>query len=211
LRRTDLTPGDARLLIKAGCFDAIEGESSRPGLLWKLLAHEKGGRGPAPTLFEPPPAELPCPPGYDERTMLRHEAEVLGFLMSRHPLELHLPLLKPLSYVPGKDLERWVGKRVTCVGWFVTGKLVETKQGEPMEFLSFEDTTAIYETTFFPGAYRRFCSMIGRDRPFLLRGLVEEDFGAVTLTVADARPLEPPGRGARPTVRVDSRPSMVYP
>jgi len=52
-----------------------------------------------------------------------------------------------------------------------------------MEFISFEDTTAIYETVFFPKVYRKFCRMLSNARPYLLRGLVEEDFGAISLTV----------------------------
>ena len=32
-------------------------------------------------------------------------------------------------------------------------------------------------------AYERFCHMIQRDRPYLLHGKVESDWGAVTLTV----------------------------
>jgi DNA polymerase III alpha subunit len=52
-----------------------------------------------------------------------------------------------------------------------------------MEFLTFEDETAIVETTFFPQAYRRFCHIIDRQRPYLLTGKVEEDWGATTLTV----------------------------
>lgn len=200
LWRVSLAPSDARLLIKAGCFDGLEGEAARPALLWELAAHESRGgraRAHAPTLFDPLPAALPRPPGYDEPTMLRHEAEVLGFLVSRHPLTLYLHLLKPLSYVQAKDLPRWVGKRVTTLGWYVTGKMTETKHGEPMEFLSFEDTTAIYETTFFPEAYRKFCSLIDHDRPYLLSGKVEEDFGAVSLTVEHVRFLEPPRGGVR--------------
>jgi hypothetical protein len=39
------------------------------------------------------------------------------------------------------------------------------------------------ETTFFPQAYRRFCAMLDRHRPYILTGKVDEDFGAVTLTV----------------------------
>jgi len=52
-----------------------------------------------------------------------------------------------------------------------------------MEFLTFEDETGIVETTFFPDAYRRFCHIIDRERPYLLFGKVEDDWGAVTLTV----------------------------
>ena len=56
-----------------------------------------------------------------------------------------------------------------------------------MEFISFEDTTALYETTFFPEAYKRFCHMLSHTRPYVLRGKVEEDFDAITLTVRDLR------------------------
>jgi error-prone DNA polymerase len=54
-----------------------------------------------------------------------------------------------------------------------------------MEFVSFEDTTALYETTFFPRAYERFSRMLGYHRPYLLRGRVEEDFGVVSLSIED--------------------------
>jgi len=52
-----------------------------------------------------------------------------------------------------------------------------------MKFVSFEDTTGIYETVFFPKVYNRFCHMLNEMRPYLLKGKVEEDFTAVTLTV----------------------------
>jgi len=55
--------------------------------------------------------------------------------------------------VKAGDLHRHVGKHVTMVGWLVTGKTVQTKDGDPMKFLSFEDTTGIYETVFFPKVY----------------------------------------------------------
>ena len=68
-------------------------------------------------------------------------------------------------------------------GRWVTGKPVRTKHGEPMEFVTFEDTTAIFDTTFFPRAYARFCKKMVRHRPYLLKGKVEEEFGVATLNV----------------------------
>jgi error-prone DNA polymerase len=65
----------------------------------------------------------------------------------------------------------------------VTGKTVHTRDGDPMKFVSFEDTTGLYEAVFFPKAYDRFCHMLNELRPYLLKGKVEEDFTAVTLTV----------------------------
>ncbi|MGW8323731.1 MAG: hypothetical protein ACWGSD_19480 [Thermodesulfobacteriota bacterium] len=126
---------------------------------------------------------------YRPELLLRHELETLGLLVSRHPLEIYGPWLARARTVPAAQLPEYVGSKVTTVGWFVTGKTVLTRREEPMEFVSFEDTTALYETTFFPRAYERFSRMLGYHRPYLLRGRVEEDFGAVSLTVEEVAPL----------------------
>ena len=93
------------------------------------------------------------------------------------------------------DLHRHVGEQVTTVGWLVTGKTVQTKDGDPMKFVSFEDTTGIYETVLFPKVYNRFCHMLNEMRPYLLKGKVEEDFTAVTLTVHWIEFLDTPNQG----------------
>ncbi|PYQ10653.1 MAG: DNA polymerase III subunit alpha [Acidobacteria bacterium] len=193
LARVDADPSDVRLLIRSGCFDSIAAGRSRPALMWRLLAHAEG-RGAKSrrqlALFEPERPDLPSPPEVDEEKILRDEADTLDFLVSRHPLTLYRRELTRIRHVPAAELARHVGRRVTTVGWLITGKLVETRQGEPMEFLSFEDTTDIYETTFFPRAYERFCRMLTTTKPFVLAGKVEEDYSAITLTVEEARWLE---------------------
>ncbi len=82
-------------------------------------------------------------------------------------------------------LAEYAGRTVLTAGWFVTAKTVLTRKDEPMEFVSFEDTTALYETTFFPRAFDRFSVLLAPTKPFILRGRVEEDFGAVSLTVGE--------------------------
>jgi len=182
LRRTVVDAADAALLIKAGCFDALEGKERRPRLQWELLRH-RGERQKVGLLFDEEPAELPSPPPYDDRTVLRQEAETLGMLLSCHPLQLHRREIARLRPVPAARLGEWVGRYITMVGWWVTGKTVQDKNGRPMEFVSFEDTTAIFDATFFPGAYERFCRKLSRSRPYLLKGKVEEAFGVATLNV----------------------------
>ena len=44
-------------------------------------------------------------------------------------------------------------QNVTLVGWLITEKISETKRGEPMEFLTFEDQMAMHDATLFPDAY----------------------------------------------------------
>ncbi len=195
LRRVGPDPADAARLVRCGAFDSVAAGASRPALLWQLKAWET--RRLPGTLFELDLPPLPSPRQYDQRRLLCDEIETLGFLASRHPLTLYRGAMARWHPVAGRELARHAGREITTIGWLVTGKIVETRRGEPMEFLSFEDTTAIYETTFFPKAYARFCPLLSRSRPFVLRGRVEEDFGAVTLSVNEARPLTPE-RGGSP-------------
>lgn len=76
-----------------------------------------------------------------------------------------------------------VGKNVTIAGWLVTGKTVRTKKGEHMKFISFEDTTGIYETVLFPKVYNRYCHMLNTSRPYIIKGKVDEDFGSININV----------------------------
>jgi DNA polymerase III alpha subunit len=120
---------------------------------------------------------------YSPTLKLKHERETLGLIFSVHPLELYGNSINIRDYVSAKDLPASVGKQATTIGWPITGKTVQTKAGEPMKFVSFEDQTGIYETVFFPKAYHRFCHMLNLARPFILKGKIEEEFGAVTMTV----------------------------
>ena len=52
--------------------------------------------------------------------------------------------------VRAMDLSLHVGEEVTVIGWLITEKVISTKQGEPMEFVTFEDQTALYDATLFP-------------------------------------------------------------
>lgn len=198
LERADPEPSDARIMIRAGCLDSIAGGRGRAGMAWEVMARAAAGKRDGRGLSLFPPAREAAPPvtsdGYDEAAMLRHEVEALGILISRHPLALYRRRLERLKFVKARDLGQYVGKRVTMIGWFVTAKTILTKDRKEMEFASFEDTTAIYETTFFPRAYSRFCHMLSRTRPYVLRGKVDEDFGAVSLGVEDLWFLDQAGK-----------------
>lgn len=193
LGRLDIDLSDVRILIKSGAMDSISRGATRPEMIWKALAWYEARAARRPmvrSLFQDIQPIVPPPvPQYSSRTILEHELKTLDFLISRHPLTLYQQSLSRLKHVRGSDLYKHIGKRVTTIGWWVTGKVVTTKEEEPMEFISFEDTSALYETTFFPQAYERFCHMLNRSRPYILTGLVEEDFGAMTLTVDSVRLL----------------------
>jgi len=199
-RRARLTPSDARLLILAGCFDSLEVTKTRPELLWEVTL-----KGSSPVfspakkigtdsghssnhkrqsdLFTLPSPIPPKVPQYDSRTLLVQEVEVIGFLASQHPLELYRDRIARRKVIQGRDLRDYTGRVVDVAGWLVTAKVVPTKRDEPMEFVTFEDTTALIETVFFPDAFRKFSQMLSFTKPYRLTGRVMDDFGAITLDV----------------------------
>jgi DNA polymerase-3 subunit alpha/error-prone DNA polymerase len=186
---------EARSLIHAGAFDSLHRRENRVALLWEMAAWQKSRatRSKTTDLFNNgfhPTITKPSFPLQTERDRLRQEFAALGFLCDRHPMVLYNGFLKNRSIAKAKDLQRFVGQDVCIAGLLITGKVVSTKHGDPMEFLTFEDETGLVETTFFPEAYRRFCYMLDRTRPFILTGKVEEDFGALTLTVENVETIK---------------------
>jgi error-prone DNA polymerase len=182
---------DARVLIKTGCLDSISSGINRPGLIWRALEffNKKEEAAKAPTLFDYgkktalTSMQVLSREDYSKSTMLKHESEILGFVLTVHPLELYEGLLKKIKYVQAKELSKYIGKHVTMVGWLVTGKTVRTREGDQMKFVTFEDTTGIYETVFFPKIYNNYCHMLNAARPYMLKGKVDMDFGSINVNV----------------------------
>jgi error-prone DNA polymerase len=174
---------DVKALIKAGAIDAIGNGINRPGLVWQALEFfDKQEDKAIPTLFDygkknvPARKEVLKREDYSGQVMLKNESDALGFIISMPPLELYNDLLKDIHYIQAKDLPGLVGRYVTMTGWLVTGKTVMTKEGDQMKFVSFEETTGIYEAVFFPKVYNTYCHMLNAARPYILKGKVDMDF-----------------------------------
>ena len=80
---------------------------------------------------------------------------------------------------------------MTVIGWLVTEKIISTKKGEPMEFITLEDQTSLYDATLFPQTYRRYCHLLATNQAYVVTGLVEEQFSTVTLTVRSSGSWHP--------------------
>ena len=188
LKRVRPEEPEARRLIHAGAFDVLHPQENRASLMWALAAWQQRRfeRSKPPDLFggqTATAAQKPLLPTDNALDRMRREYKALGFLCDRHPMRLFQEPLRQCGVVKAVDLKKFTGRRVRVAGLLITGKVVSTKHGDPMEFLTFEDETGLVETTFFPQAYRRFCAILDRHRPYILSGKVDEDFGAVTLTV----------------------------
>jgi DNA polymerase III alpha subunit len=77
-----------------------------------------------------------------------------------------------------------------------TAKPVHTLKDEPMEFATFDDGHGLIETVLFPDVYRDRGHVLFDQGPFIFRGKVEEEFGAVTVTITKLDRLERVSRRA---------------
>jgi DNA polymerase-3 subunit alpha/error-prone DNA polymerase len=191
---------EIRALTHSGSLDSLDRKGNRAALLWAFAARQKQdhGMGQEPSLFQTPSFPEPggmgkaIPPVPDlpkehpiER--LRREFSVLGFLCTVHPIVLYQDTIRQHHTVKASDLPKFTGKTVTFAGWLITGKVVQTRHGDPMKFLTFEDETGVVETVFFPKPYALFCHMLDYGKPYLLYGKLESNWGALTLTVEQTR------------------------
>ena len=193
--RTSPADNEVRALIHCGALDDIARNPNRTVLLWQWdsFQHMKRGKS-CGRLFDSPLPEPPRLPDAELLTLLRREYKVLGFLCEHHPLNLlNMNTIESRrsqgQLVKVKDLHTRTGQRVKIVAWLLTGKLISTKSGEVMEFLTFEDETSIVETTFFPNIYRKYAHLLQSGRGYQLSGNVEEDFSALTFTVEAVQPI----------------------
>jgi error-prone DNA polymerase len=73
-----------------------------------------------------------------------------------------------VPHSPAKDLAQHIGEQVTVTGWLVTEEIVSTKKGEPMEFITLEDQTSLYDATLFPRTYRRYCHLLATNQAYIV-------------------------------------------
>ena len=77
----------------------------------------------------------------------------------------------------------YIGRAMLSLGVPIAHKDVRTKHQESMQFWAFEDETGVFHAVVFPQAYERFCRLFVTEKVLLISGVVEEEYGAVSVHV----------------------------
>jgi len=176
LMRVDAARFECDALVAAGAFSALA--RTRPENLFELDAFFNGG---AAALEGARAARLP---EYTLPEILAKEDESLEMTPTANPMTPFVDAARARGAVPARWMPRARGRIVTLAGFLVTRRRAPTRNGEYMEFATFEDETDIFEVTLFPDAYRRFGRLLRSAGPFLVKGKVEDQYGACTITCA---------------------------
>jgi error-prone DNA polymerase len=189
MKRTDAGLIDTTILIKAGCFRNVE-QYNQPQLLFMAKSsfrrRERQGEEMLYNLSRYS-ARVTPPPMRDisREQKLRIEQDLFGFIASIHPMDYYRKFLNGQPIIPAEELGRHVGRTVKVAGILVTAKTVMTKNDELMQFISFEDETAIFETIFFPRVFKKNAHKLWHQTPYILTGRVHAEFGVISLNVFD--------------------------
>ena len=128
---------------------------------------------------------------FDEKQKLSLEAELLGIYVSGHPLLRFKDIMgkltsmgladiqeiptvaKPEGFNPKMRDENDPTKRSMVIAGLVTeNKVIMTKKGDKMSFVTLEDLTGKIECLFFPKVYAEYQQFLAGDEPLLLHGYV---------------------------------------
>ena len=186
--RTGLGDDDLRTLVKVGALDSIKGDATRPMLLWSIDATQEALGDTNAVEFDIEPssrraAEPPLLREYSIDHRHRAEYELLDFTTDSHPMHLHAADLARFRITRSTELNAHVGEAVLCAGMLTTSKPISTISDEPMEFATFDDGYGLIETVLFPQIFRQRGHVLFDQGPFIFRGKVDEEFGAITVAI----------------------------
>ena len=186
-KRAGIKLDDLRLLIKVGALDSIADGRTRPEMLWDLDSStgrlDESTNGERPLLAVQPSSRPVTLPEYSSDRRRREECDLLGFATDCHPMDLRQDDLRRFRLVPSTRLSEHVGRHILATGMLTTAKPVHTAKDEPMQFATFDDGHGLIETVLFPDVHRARGHVLFDQGPFIFRGKVEEEFGALSVTV----------------------------
>ncbi|MFC1746023.1 DNA polymerase III subunit alpha [Candidatus Riflebacteria bacterium] len=177
LKRCSITMSDCMILARAGCFKELSAGGNYRRQALAILYHHSRKREVATEVNLSPIHFSP-----EETRDL--ELQTLGFSFTHHPLTFFTEYFKG-KIIQAKELKSHVDKRVRLLGVHITHKVVPTKNGKRMAFLTLEDESDIYECTLFPDAYRCADDLLRWERLFLVEGRVEIFYGIINLTISN--------------------------
>ena len=190
LERVEIPFADVKALIKAGCFDRLERERSRPELIYTAMEHyyrNSNGREAA-RIYEQTDREPKFRP-LSHRDKVRMELDSFGFPVSEHPLDKYEWYIETRT-IKAREIPKYTGKTVNLAGVNITRKAIRTRHGERMEFLTFEDQTDTFECVLFPEMYEKYNDLVRWEQIFVLQGIVEEAYGVCTVTIRKMASIE---------------------
>ena len=176
LVRVALDFSDAMVLTNAGCFNRLTSKMTHQELAYRVAGFYLQNGEKKPLISSPVNYNL------TDEDQYRLEVETFGYPVFVHPLVRYRPILsRKIKYA--RDIPKSIGQSIYLIGVYITSKKTATQKSDPMEFLTLEDETGIFECVLFPETFQEFGDILHWENLFIIRGTVEESFGVHSITI----------------------------
>mgnify|MGYP001262606908 CR=1 FL=1 len=177
---------EAKILVKARALNSLRKGESFCQQMWRVyewFAVQKGGRLKGDLVAQEFKEFSPW-------QLIEWEVRFLKSAVSFPPWALYPKALQTKGRVRSAELFSYQDRVVVVFGVYVTAKVVWTKKGEEMCFVTFSDETGLIETVLFPQIYVIFRDLLFTGKAFLIKGKVENSLGALQIQVYDVSLLK---------------------
>ena len=127
-----------------------------------------------------PGPELPEPTIFERAAW---EQEVLGKLVSVHPLELVADALAGHNLTSSAQLAEYHGQEVTVAGVRLASQRFRAHGEEPMRLVDMEDRAGIYQVLWRGPALKRSEAELGSREPVIIHARVSADRQGLTMVL----------------------------
>ncbi|MBW2608118.1 MAG: DNA polymerase III subunit alpha [Deltaproteobacteria bacterium] len=125
---------------------------------------------------------LPAIEEFDERKRLVFEKESLGFYISGHPLNRYEELLDKFTNANTLSINEMEDGGAVRIGGIIAGtKVIKTKRGDLMAFVTTEDMHGFVEVIVFSSVYSLISDQLFEDNPVIIEGKIQKDEQSVKI------------------------------
>jgi len=197
VRHKDFNKKSLEALIRCGALDAMGERNQLLANLDLLLNYNRESqsatRSGQVSLFSATPQihtpslRLREADPASKRERLAWEKELLGLYITEHPMEEYLGQLRANRVLPLKDLAVSVRNQEVSVAGIISGiQKTMTKSGEPMLFVTMEDTTARTEVLVFPKMLAQNPGIWQSEKVLMVRGKISDKDGITKILCDEA-------------------------
>ncbi len=128
---------------------------------------------------------------WDEKQFLAFEKESLGFYITGHPLNEYEDLLEKFTNTDSVKLkEQNDGESVRIGGMIRNTKIIKTKRGDLMAFVTLEDLHGDVEIIVFSALYTKVYDLLTDDNAVLVRGSLQKEENSVKILADTVIPMD---------------------
>lgn len=127
---------------------------------------------------------------WPENILLGFERELLGFFISRHPLDKFKGEMERLTTVDSSDFDNIIDDSEVVVGGVVLNSTVRTTtRGEKMANVILEDLHGTIDIIVFPSQYKNSGHLLKGDMPIIVKGRIDKSEEKVKVIASEIFPI----------------------